>query len=440
MTTQTADIPREVEIIQGFARSLAAGSGKEPLLSVKEESIRRFGELGFPKRKHEMFTYADTRELAETQFSARKVLSTAGFAESLTGHILAGCERSVIVLVDGYYSPTLSNIAGVSDHIAVTALGVAAKSGRILAMLEKSAAVETDVFAALNGAFFRDGAMIRIKAGAKLSAPVQVVLLSSGSKDPQVVSYPRILVDAGESSEADVIVTYAGFGGAYFVNAREDVIVGDGASLGYCVIQADGPESWNMTKLAVDVGATGRFNHTMAFNGGKLARRNIEARLKGEGAKIEISGASALAGKEQSHIYARVYHDARGCESSQLFRNVVTGESKASVDTTVIVGYGASGAVSRQLVNALVLSNGARADAKPNLMIYNDDVKCSHGATAGGVNEDQLFYMTTRGVARRDAEKALVAAFLRSVTSLLPTPASAETAEELIVRKMETLK
>jgi Fe-S cluster assembly protein SufD len=440
MTTQTATVPREVEVIKSFTRSLTSGAGKEPLISVKEASIKRFGELGFPKRKHEMFTYAQTRELVETQFSTSQAPSLAGFAEPLKGHILAGCERSVIVMVDGYFSPALSNIAGVSDHIVVTTLGEAAKNGRILAMLEKSAAVETDVFSALNGAFFRDGVAIRVKPGAKLSAPLQVVALSSGAKDSQVVSHPRIFVDARESSEASVIVKYAGFGGAYFVNAREDVVVGDGAALGYCVIQADGPESWNMTKLAVGLGANGRFNHTMALNGCRLARRNIEARLKGDGAKIEISGASALAGKEQSHIYARVYHEARDCESSQLFRNVVTGGSKASVDATVIVGDGASGSVSRQLVNALVLSGGARADAKPNLMIYNDDVKCSHGATTGGVNDDQLFYMTTRGVARRDAERSLVAAFLRSVTALMPTPASVEVAEELIVRKMEMVK
>jgi Fe-S cluster assembly protein SufD len=387
-----------------------------------------------------MFTYAQTGELVETQFATSLVQSLARFAEPLKSHILTGCERSVVVMVDGYFSPALSNIAGVSDHVVVTALGEAAKNGRILAMLEKSATGETDVFAALNGAFFRDGVMIRVKPGAKLSAPLLVVALSSGAKDSLAASYPRILVEAGESSEASVIVKYAGFGGAYFVNAREDVIVGDGAALGYCVIQADGPESWNMTKLAVELGASGRFNHTMALNGGRLARRNIEAHLKGEGGKIEISGASALAGKEQSHIYARVYHEARDCESSQLFRNVVTGDSKTSVDTTVIVGEGASGSVSRQLVNALILSGGARADAKPNLMIYNDDVKCSHGATSGGVNADQLFYMTTRGVSRRDAERALVAAFLRSVTALLPTPASVEAAEELIVRKMENVK
>jgi Fe-S cluster assembly protein SufD len=440
MTTQTAAIPREVEIIKSFTRSLKEGAGKESLLSVKEASIKRFGELGFPKRKHEMFTYADTRELALTQFATSDVPSAAGLAGQLKGHTLAGCERSVLVVVDGYFSPTLSNIAGVSDHVVVTTLGIAAKTGPVLAMLEKYAAVETDVFATLNGAFFHDGVAIRIKPRAKLSAPLQVVVISSGANDVPPASYPRIFVDAGESSESSVIVKYAGFGGAYFVNAREDVIAREGASLHYAVIQADGPESWNMTKLAVELGANARFNHTMAFNGGRIARRNIEARLKGEGAKIEISGASALAGKEQSHIYARVYHEAPDCESSQLFRNVVTGESKNSVDTTVIVGEAASGSVSRQLVNALVLSNGARADAKPNLMIYNDDVKCSHGATAGGVNDDQLFYMTTRGVARRDAQRALVAAFLRSVTSLMPTPASVETAEELVVRKMEMEK
>lgn len=440
MTTQTATVPREVEIIKNFTRSLVSGAGDVALISVKEASIKRFGELGFPKRKHEMFTYAQTGELVEAQFPTSQVSSFTGLAWQLRGHMLTGCERSVIVMVDGHFSPTLSNIAGVSDHVVVTTLSVAAKNGRIIAALEKSAAMETDVFAALNGAFFRDGVAIRVKPGAKLSAPLLVVLLSSGSEDSPVVSYPRIFVDAGESSEASVIVKYAGFGGAYFVNAREDVIVGDGASLGYCVIQADGAESWNMTKLAVELGANGRFNHTMALNGCRLARRNIEARLKGEGAKIEISGASALAGKEQSHIYARVYHEAPDCESSQMFRNVVTDDSKVSVDTTVIVGEGASGSVSRQLVNALVLSDGARADAKPNLMIYNDDVKCSHGATSGGVNADQLFYMTTRGVAKAEAQKALVAAFLRSVTALLPTPASVEVAEELIVRKIEMVK
>lgn len=440
MTTQTATVSREDEILESFAKGIAKEEGIYPLLSVRSASIKRFVELGFPKRKHEMFTYADTRELVGARYGMDRRPVAREHVEAIESHILAGCERSVIALVDGYFSPTLSNIAGVSEQVAVTLFSEAIKSERILGLLKKSAAGETDVFAALNGAFFSDGVVIRIKPGVKLPAPVQVVLLSSGSKESPAVSHTRIIVDAGESSEASVIVKYAGFGGAYFVNAREDVIVGDGAVLDYSVIQADGPESWNMTKLAVGLGADSRFNHTMALNGCRLARRNIEARLEGEGAKIEISGASALAGKEQAHIYARVYHEAPGCESSQLFRNVVTGDSKASVDTTVIVGEGAPGAVSRQLVNALVLSGGAQAYAKPNLMIYNDDVKCSHGATAGGVNEDQLFYMATRGVPKADAQKALVAAFLRTVTSLLPTPASVESAEELIVRKMEMVR
>lgn len=440
MTTQIATVSHEKEIMESFAKGVAKEEGIYPLLSIRSASIKRFAELGFPKRKHEMFTYADTRELAGASYGIDRRPAAHEYVTALENHILAGCERSVIVMVDGYFSPTLSNIAGVNEQIVVTLFSEAIKNERILDLLKKSAAGETDVFAALNGAFFSDGVVIRIKPGVKLPTPIQVILLSSGAKDSSAVAHTRIIVDAGESSSSNVIVKYAGFGGAYFVNAREDVIVGDGAALGYCVIQADGPESWNMTKLAVGLGADSRFNHTMALNGGRLARRSIEARLKGEGAKIEISGAGALAGKEQSHIYARVYHDARGCESSQLFRNVVTGDSKASVDTTVIVGEGAPGSVSRQLVNALVLSSGAQAYAKPNLMIYNDDVKCSHGATAGGVNDDQLFYMTTRGVQRREAERALVAAFLRSVTSLMPTPASVEASEELIVRKMEMVK
>lgn len=441
MVTQTASVSHEEAIIESFGRGVAEGKGGSPLLSIREASIKRFRELGFPKRKHEMFTYADTRELAEARYRTDREPSPRESVDAPGNHILAGCERSVIVMVDGKFSASLSNIAGIVEHVVVTTLSEAVVSERIHGRLAGIASGETDVFASLNGAFSSDGVAVRIWPGARPSAPLQILIFTSGTDGGGMdASTPRILVDAGESSGADVIVTYAGSGGAYFVNAKEDVIVNYGASLNYSVIQADGADAWNVAKLAVEVAENGRFNHVMTLNGGRLVRRSIEARLKGTGAKIEISGASALTGKEQAHVYARVYHDGPGCESSQLFRNVVTGESKASVDTTVIVAEGAAGAVSRQLVNSLVLSNGSRADAKPNLMIYNDDVKCSHGATAGGVNEDQLFYMTTRGVSRSAAQRALVAAFLRTVTALLPTPALREAAEGLVVGKMENVK
>lgn len=441
MVARTADIAREEAIIESFGGDVAEGEGDSPLLSIRNASIKRFRELGFPKRKHEMFTYADTRELVEARYRTDIKPSAHGFVDAAANHILAGCERSVIVMVDGRLSPALSNIAGVADHVAVTTLNEAAVSGRIHGRLAGIASGETDVFASLNGAFASDGVAVRIRPGARPSAPLQILILTTGSDGGNMeASTPRILIDAGESSGADVIVKYAGSGGTCFVNAKEDVIVNYGASLNYSTLQADGPDSWNVAKLAVEVGGNGRFKHVTALSGGRLVRRSVEARLTGAGAKIEINGASALTGGEQAHVYARVYHDEPDCESSQLFRNVVTGGSKASVDTTVIVAEGASGSVSRQLVNSLVLSNGARADAKPNLMIYNDDVKCSHGATAGGVNENQLFYMTTRGIGRPSAEKALVAAFLRTVTALLPAPALREAAESILVRKMENVK
>jgi Fe-S cluster assembly protein SufD len=441
MTLQTEAPSNEARIIESFEAGIGKDDAGSNISAVRSLSIKRFGELGFPKRKHEMFTYVDTRELVEARYDAQAEPLAQDAADVLKNSFLPCCERSVIVLVDGKFQPSMSNMAGVVEDVTVTTLNDAVLSGRIYEKLSGFASGETDVFATLNGAFASGGVVVRIKPGARPVAPLQIVVFGNARDGREVTAVtPRVVVDAGESSEATVNIKYVGSDGMYFVNAREDVLLAKGAALNYSVIQADGAKALNTAKLTVELGENSRLNHIIALNGGKLVRRNIEARLKGSGAKIEINGASALAGREQAHVYVRVYHDTPGCESSQLFRNVVTGESKASVDTTVIVAEGASGSVSRQLVNSLVLSNGSRADAKPNLMIYNDDVKCSHGATAGGVNEGQLFYMTTRGISRPVAEKALVAAFLRTVTSLLPAPSLVEAAEGLILGKAEIMK
>ena len=280
--------------------------------------------------------------------------------------------------------------------------------------------------------------VLDVAAESQVESPLQIIYLSNGSTSGPVTSYPRLLVRLGALAEMKVIVNFIGAGDNYFVNAVQDFIVGEGAGLTFSQFQCDTPSAWHCSKTRVQLHRNSRFISTNACSGSRLARLHYEIHLKEEGAELELNNASVLVDDDQAHNFVRIHHEAPHCTSRQHFKNVINDRGRSSVDGTVIVNQGAQLTNADQLLNNLMLSDNGRADSKPNLMIYADDVKCTHGATVGQINEDQLFYLNTRGLSMEIAKTLLTTSFVESIIQSIPFPDLMEDIQRVLLKKLET--
>ena len=414
-----------------FMRTDRAQASLRP---VNQAGIERFALLKFPHKKHEMYTFVNTHELASTVFElAGESPVDTSWVQS---RVYPACKRSVMVFVNGAYQENLSDLSGLGDSFKIQCLSEAIEDEVIRRTLLDRLEDENDVFAALNSAFVHQGVWIDIPAKATFTSPVQLLYVSTGAATP-VISHPRLAVRLGEMAELKLLVTYAGTRDNYFVNAVHDFILKDGAGMNFSQVQKDDEKSWHCSKTYVELHRDSRFFGRNGSSGNRLTRHHFEARLKEEGAELDLGGASVLVNQEQVHNFIRIHHEAPHCTSNQLFKNVINDKGRASVDGTVIVNKGAQLTNSDQLINNLMLSDEAHADNKPNLMIFADDVKCTHGTTVGQIDEDQLFYLKTRGLSQELAKSLLTTSFVESLIQTIPFPDVVADLDEVLLKKLE---
>ncbi len=432
MSDTIAEVRKEDAVLDLHRKFLEKGAASA-FQPVNEAAIARFESLGFPHSKHEMYSYVNTHEITSTSFQLGAGQVEPAFVDSNT---YPACKNSHIVFVDGVYDASLSSTSALPDGVKLIPLGEALAQADIKTHLEKTIEGENDVFACLNAAFLKDGLLIDVAAGTIFDAPLQLLYIGTASDKPRV-HHPRIVVRAGRTAEVKLITKYAGTGAGYFLNSVQDVLLDDGAGVTVARVQADDAGAWHMEKLRVFQGRDSRFNMLCGSGGSKLARVHYEIRLQGEGAEASLSNASVLNEQDQSHHFIRIHHESAHTTSHQFFKNVIDGKSRSSVDGTVIVNEGAQLTSSHQLINNLMLSDTAHADNKPNLMIFADDVKCTHGATVGQIDEDQLFYLKTRGLPEDLATKLLTTSFVESLIAGIPFPEVIADLETLLLKKLE---
>lgn len=403
------------------------------LAALNEAAAKRFAEVGIPGKRHEMFSFVNLRELLAAPFEFRHGTGKTVVESEIKKLVFAGCEQSLIVLVDGRYEPALSDITTHKETVTAQPLEQSV-TAPLLEQLVKDTQSETDFFAVLNALFVSGGVLIEVKSGANLSTPIQILHLST-AEGLLAASAPRVVITVGANATAQVAEKFAGTGG--FLNAVTNVSLGEGATAQWTRLQTDASAGFHFSKTHVRMAKDSRFKEVAAANGGKLVRHNCEARLTGEGAELTLLNAAVLDGAETSHNYFRVHHEAPNCVSFEAFKHLVMGHSAASADTTVVVHPGAQLTVSNQIINNLMLSEEARADTKPNLMIYADDVKCKHGATVGRLDENQIFYMVSRGISADRARALLTAGFVKSVLAEIAFTPVAQEAADLLLTKLE---
>ncbi|MEO7427165.1 MAG: SufD family Fe-S cluster assembly protein [Fibrobacteria bacterium] len=422
---QAAAIPRWIE------------AGPPALADIRSAAFGALRKTGLPHKGSEDFTFirvgeflphlgppAETRpEPSETPQPLAKNAARLPTLEELESQLVAEAKDAYLVLVDGVYHAGLSKFG---SDFQVSTLSEGKLGAEARATLEHIAAEETDAVAALGMIFSRDPLVIQVAAKTVPAGPLLVLHFHTGSgtrSDALVVCY------AGKHSQSEILVRHSTLGDSVtsaqavatgsLENVHTVALLDEGSSLRFLEAGAFGDESLNrdlhFRKFTARLQRDSRLVAVSAHTGSRLTRNSFAVDLAGEGAEAEINGAVVLIGGRQSHNFVRLRHLVPHCVSRQLFKSVAADQSRSSVDGAIYVAKHAQQTNAYQIINNLMLSDEARADSKPQLMIHADDVKCSHGSTSGKLDPAQQFYLESRGLPPMQARALLTVAFIAEV-------------------------
>jgi len=389
------------------------GASKAPgwLKDIRSDAIARFESLGFPNMKQEAWRFTSVAPIAEGSFELAHPPSRIPTLEDIRPFLLfeAGYR---LVFVDGFFQPSLST--PFFDDVQSLAHVVAHRPELIQQHLGQYAATLDRPFSALNTAFVHDGAFVHVPAKATMAEPIQLLFLASGAK--QVVTHPRNLIVLERESRASVVETYASLKqGAYWTNSVTEIVAGDGARVDFHRVQRESTTAYHVATTQTRQGRDSTVNvHTVAF-GAALARHDIGAVMAGPGGKLILNGLYLLDGAQHADHHTTIDHAAHHCESHEYFNGVLDGKSRGVFTGRIIVRPGAQKTDSKQTNNNLLLSTEAHADSQPQLEIYADDVKCTHGSTVGPLDPRAMFYLQSRGVGEHDARRMLTYGFAAEI-------------------------
>lgn len=385
------------------------------LNGFREKGWKRLLEMGLPNKSHEAFRYVPLRDLYRAEFALAGTVLL-----DFKGAVLPGCERSHIVFVNGRFSPLQSDISSLPKQIVLLPLEDAMRShGSFLHQhLARSLKEENDPFALLNLSLHEKGVFFYLPPQLRVEVPVQVLYLFSGNESS--VSCPRLHIVLGAQSRMDCVATSFGNSGPQlFVPAIEMTLEEDAALNFICA--GDVPQhSWGMQSVRASLKKKARLHALNVTFGAKAMRQSYRVALKGEEAEADLNGLWVLNDNRTAHIHAVVEHEAPSTRSMQLFKGILSGASQSSFEGKILVRKEAQKTQAYQLNRNLILSQGAVANSKPNLEIFADDVKASHGATVSQLDSEQLFYLSTRGIDEVTARHLLVNGFCREMIDAIP--------------------
>ncbi|HEY0833151.1 MAG TPA: Fe-S cluster assembly protein SufD [Azospirillum sp.] len=398
------------------------GAALSWLRDLREQGRDRFAELGFPTTKVEAWKYTNLRALEKIAFQPAKPATAGVHFDVLPTVRAAGDAGPRLVFVDGFFRADLSSRSGLPAGVELRGLADALTANPELVgeHLGGLAMSDEQRFVALNTAFLADGAVVRVGRGVEVEQPIELVFVSLGTDDAPTAFHPRTLLIAEPQSKAVVVEHHIGLGaGATFANHVAEVFVGEGATLRHYKVQREGTEAFHLSNTAVRVGKDACYDNFILTTGARLSRNEVRTAL-GVGATCHVSGAYMVRGQQHCDTTTVIEHCEPHGTSREVYKGAIDDHARAVFQGKIVVHPGAQKTDGHQLNRALLLSDTAEIDAKPELEIYADDVKCSHGATAGELADEALFYLRARGIPKEEARGLLIAAFLAEAMDEIP--------------------
>ena len=420
-------------LLQG--REAVAGTGSTWLRTLRMRAVERANELSVPTMRDEEWRFTDLSPLYKIPFQPAPGV---GILEKSQLDVFTFPEaESRLVFIDGRYSSGLSRVAA---NEGVTVANFAELSKDADAVLEvhlaKLALIDGDAFAAVNTAFVRDGALIRIARDRAVSAPIHLLFVAT-RKDS--AAYPRVLVVAEAGAQCTVVEDFVSVAdGGYLTNAVSELYVAENARVSHVKLQREAPTAFHIANTSVRVARNGHYATWTVAMGARISRHNLSIVQAGEGTEFSIDGLALIGGRQLADMHSSIDHAFAHGQSRQLHKTVVGGGAHAVFNGKILVREGAQQTDSGQQSRNLLTSDKARVDTKPQLEIFADDVKCAHGATVGQIEADELFYLKSRGLSDRDARNLLTYAFAAQVIERIPVKSLVDRLEKTVLEQTQT--
>lgn len=392
--------------------------GPDWLIESRRAALSWVATHGFPTRKDEDWRYTKLAPILDVAFEAAPRADAGGRASAaVVRSRTADLPGPRLVFVNGRLRADLSRPAALPVGVTVCSLAAAVTMHpeRLEPILARSPDGQHDAFTAFNRALAADGAFVHLPAGASIAEPIHLVFVSDTASAP-LLSSPRCVILADAGSRATVVETHLGFADeVHCTNSVTDVVLADGAQIEHYKVQDEPETAFHLALLDVHQGGGSRFTSHSVMLGGRIARQAVRVRLQGDGAQVGLEGLYLPRGEQVHDNTIFVDHAALDCTSHQLYKGVLDGRGHGVFNGHIMVRPGADGTDANQKNKNLILSDRAEADTRPRLEIYADDVKCTHGAAVGQLDEEALLYLRSRGLTHGDARRLLVYAFIHEM-------------------------
>jgi Fe-S cluster assembly protein SufD len=386
----------------------------------------RVAGRGLPTTTEEDWKYTDLKALAEIEFAPAPRADV-----EISSHLLPEMVGTRQVFVNGHHAPHVSCASAVPAGVRFLPLSTASEACHNLGSLENGA--EKGLFEDLNTARFEDGALILVPKNMKVALPLHLLFLTQA--DTPVAVFPRILVVLERGAELELVEEHHGTG-TYLSCPVVEVRVGEGAVLRHERVQRDSDDAFHLGTLKAEVARSGQYHSRTLSFGARFSRQQPWVRLA-EGAEASLDGLALLEGRQVADTHSFLLHAEPKATSHQLHKCIVDGKARAIFNGQIRVAPHAQGTDAKQQSRNLLLSGAARVDTKPQLEIYADDVKCSHGATVGQLDPEELFYLQSRGLNADDARNLLTYGFAADVLSRIPVASLRRALRQLVMARTQ---
>ena len=410
------------------------------LARIRQGSYERFKLIGFPTRELEAWKTISLDPLLGASFVSSERRSVPELGPGLLKNFHFSEKDSRIVFVNGFYSDELSS-AGFLPHGVF--LGRRSENSELTPdlvspYLARDFQNDTNAFSLINAFSFKEGAFITVPKDTQLDKPLQIFFITSNPGENGLAIHPRVLIVLGDRSKAEVIVHFAGFSGdKYFNNACAEIYLGEGASLDCGTVQRESKSAVGFLSSRYFLKKKSSLNGLSFSQGGRLLRNEVQVRFDGAQASASLKGLSMLSGESQAFHHVTADHAAPHCVSRQFYKNILADRSKSEFNSLVHVGCDAQKSDSNQLNKNLLLSDLAQCYSRPQLKIDNDDVSCTHGATVGQLEKDELFYLRSRGFSEALARFVLTYGFAEEILQEIKPEALKKELESLVSEELK---
>ncbi|UGA46589.1 Fe-S cluster assembly protein SufD [Bradyrhizobium quebecense] len=409
------------------ARDRLPGKGK--IADQRREAFEAYERLGLPHRRIEDWKYTDLRALMREVLPLAPAPDAAALGRAAAAvklRAIDGVRR--LVLVDGAFAPDLSDLGNLDKGLSIRPLREVLDAGEDALSAQAFASDTSNPMIALNGAMATDGVVIDIANGTVLAQPLHIVHVASGATPAAM--FTRSLLRLGRDTGVTLVESYLAGEGAKAYQTHDGLIVaiGDNARLDHVRLVEDSVDAFNISSATVTLGAHAHFNTFGLTSGGHVSRYQLTVTCAGEGSNVETNGVNLINGKQHADTTLFVDHAVPHCASREIFRAVVDDRAHSVFQGRIIVRPDAQKTDAKMMTRALLLSDDAEADNKPELEIFADDVTCGHGATTGALDESLLFYMRARGLPEKEAQALLIQAFVGEAIETIASDALREVA------------